>query len=155
MLGKVLTLILLERLQAIIEPQLMEAQCGFRKGCGTIDQIWVARQVVKRAAEYCIPVLMCFAVLTKADDSVDRSALVVVPRPYGVPNQFVDIIQGLYSGTWRQVQTADGMSVSCPCYYCFMDRILREVTQTSASGCVQDELYTADLTLTAETRREL
>ena len=30
--GKVLTLILLERLQAIIEPQLMEMQCGFRKG---------------------------------------------------------------------------------------------------------------------------
>ena len=60
----------------------------------------------------------------------------------------------------------------------FMDRILREVTETlggshhieyatggglfllyrdkmSASSCVQDELYTDDLTLIAETRREL
>ena len=43
--GKVLALILLERLQTIIEPQLMEAQCGFQKGHGTVDQIWVVRQV--------------------------------------------------------------------------------------------------------------
>ena len=28
---KVLALVLLERLQTIIDPQLMEAQCGFRK----------------------------------------------------------------------------------------------------------------------------
>ena len=69
--GKVLTLILLERLQAIIEPQLMEAQCGFREGRGTVDQIWVTRQVVERAAEYHTPVLMCFVDLTKAYDSVD------------------------------------------------------------------------------------
>ena len=61
---------------------------------------------------------------------------------------------------------------------CFIDRILREVTKTlrggihieyatgdsffpsyrdkmSASSCVQDALYTDDLTLIAETRREL
>ena len=37
--SKVLALILLERLQAIIEPKLLEAQCGFRKGHGTVDQI--------------------------------------------------------------------------------------------------------------------
>ena len=37
--GKILSLILLDRLQAIIEPQLLESQCGFRKGRGTTDQI--------------------------------------------------------------------------------------------------------------------
>ena len=41
--GKVLALILLERLQTINDPQLMEAQCGFRKGCRTVDQLWVVR----------------------------------------------------------------------------------------------------------------
>ena len=55
--GKVLTLILLEKLQTIIEPQLMEAQCGFREGRGKVDQIWVTRQVVERAAEYHTPVI--------------------------------------------------------------------------------------------------
>ena len=38
--GKVLSLVLLDRLETIIDPQLMEAQCGFRKGRGTVDQIW-------------------------------------------------------------------------------------------------------------------
>ena len=53
---------------------MIEAQCGFRKGRGTIDQIWVARQVAERAAEYCTPVLMCFVDLTKVYDSVDHNA---------------------------------------------------------------------------------
>ena len=189
--GKVLTLILLERLQDIIEPQLMEAQCGFREGRGTIDQIWVARQVVERAAEHRTPLMMCFVDLTKAYDSVDRSALMAVLKSYGVPWQLVDIIQGLYSGTWCQVRTTDGMSeafevrsgvrqgcvLSPLLFNCFMDRILREMTETlggglhidyaiggglflsyrdktSASSCVQDLLYADDVTLIAETRRE-
>ena len=50
---KVLALILLERLQAIIYPQLMEAQCGFRRGRGTT------------------PVFQCFVDLTKGCDSVN------------------------------------------------------------------------------------
>ena len=50
--GKVLALILLKRLQTIIEPQLLEAQCGFRKGRGTVDQIWVVWQVAERTKEY-------------------------------------------------------------------------------------------------------
>ena len=35
--GKVLSLILLERLQTIINPQLLDCQCGFRKGQGIVD----------------------------------------------------------------------------------------------------------------------
>ena len=35
--GKLLSLVLLDRLETIIDPQLMEAQCGFRKGRGTVD----------------------------------------------------------------------------------------------------------------------
>ena len=69
--GKVLALILLERLQEIIEPQLMEAQCGFRKGRAKVDQIWVTRQTVERAAEYHTPICFSFVDLTKANDSVN------------------------------------------------------------------------------------
>ena len=58
--GKVLSLILLERLQVIIDSQLMEAQCGVRKGRGTVDQIWVVRQIVERTTEYRIPLFLCF-----------------------------------------------------------------------------------------------
>ena len=52
--SKVMSLVLLEQLQSIIKPQLMQAQCGFRQGCSTVDQIWVFRQVIEKATEYTI-----------------------------------------------------------------------------------------------------
>ena len=108
--GKVLSLILHSRLQAIIEPQLLEAQCGFRKGRGTIDQIWVMRQIIERAAEYNTHVHLCFIDLTKAHDSVNRDALIAVLRNYKVPNHLVDIISAMYTNTWCQVRTTEGTS---------------------------------------------
>ena len=108
--GKVLALILLERLQAIIDPQLMEAQCGFRRGRGTVDQIWVMRQVVEKATEYKTPVFLCFVHLTKAYDSVNRQAMAAVLREYGVPHQLVKIIEELHSETWCQVRAAGDTS---------------------------------------------
>ena len=69
--GKVLALILLDRLQTIIDPQLMEAQYRFRKGRGTVDQLWVVRQVVERATEYRNPLYLCFVDLTKVYDSIN------------------------------------------------------------------------------------
>ena len=49
--GKLLSLVLLERLETIIDPQLMEAQCDFPKRQGTVDQIWATRQIIERATE--------------------------------------------------------------------------------------------------------
>ena len=98
-LGKVLALVLLERLHTIIDPQLMEAQCGFRKGCGTVNQLWVVRQVVERATEYRNPLYLCFVDLTKAYNSVNRQAMTAILKKYGVPKQLVEIIKELYTGT--------------------------------------------------------
>ena len=108
--GKVLALILLDRLQAILEPQLMEAQCGFRKGRGTVDQLWVVRQVVERATEYRTPLYLCFVDLTKAYNSVNRQAMTAVLKEYGVPQQLVEIIGDLHTETHCQVRTAGGTS---------------------------------------------
>ena len=69
-------------MQIVIEPQLSETQRGFRKGRGTVDQIWVTRQVMEKAVEYRIPVHLCFIDLTKAYDSVDRAAMVAILRSY-------------------------------------------------------------------------
>ena len=63
----------------------MEAQCGFRKGCSTVDQIWVMSQVVEKATEYKTLVLLCFIDLTKAYDPVNRQVMVAILREYGVP----------------------------------------------------------------------
>ena len=73
----------------------MESQCGFRKGRGTVDQSWVARQIIERATEHQTPVHLGFVDLTKAYDLVDRSALFAMLRHYRVPQQLIDIIKEL------------------------------------------------------------
>ena len=146
--SKVMSLVLLERLQSIIEPQLMEAQCGFRQGRSTVNRIWVVRQVIEKATEYRTPVHLSFVDLTKAYDSVDRTALAAVLRSYGVLHQLVDIIQELHTDTRCHVRTADGVSddfqvksgvrqgcvLSPLLFNCFMDRILREATEMMDGG---------------------
>ena len=143
--GKVLTLILLQRLQAIIEPQLLEAQCGFRKGRGTVDQIWVVRQTVERAAEYRKPLFLCFVDLTKAYDLVIHQAMAAILKEYGVPHQQVAIIEELHSETWCQVRfvgdtserfelTTGGCVLSPLLFNCFLDKILREALTTLNGG---------------------
>ena len=105
--GKVLALILLERLQPIIDPQL-EAQCGFRKRRGTVDQLWVVLQVAERATEYRTPLLFCSVDLTKAYDSVNWQTLIAILNQYRVPQQLA--VEELHTGTRCQVRTAGGMS---------------------------------------------
>ena len=99
--GKVLALVLLERMQVIVEPQLLEAQCGFRKGRSTVYQIWLTQQVVERAAEYYTSMYLCFVNLIKAYDYVDCAALLTVLRSFGVPNQLVNYSRGAL--LWHQV----------------------------------------------------
>ena len=146
--GKVLALILLERMQVIVEPQLMEAQCGFRKGRSTADQIWLTRQVVEKATEYHTSVYFCFVDLIKAYDSVDRAALIAVLRSYGVPNQLVNLVGELYTETKCCVRTAEGTSeafevktgvrqgciLSPLLFNCFLDRIVKGAMSVLGGG---------------------
>ena len=160
--GKVLSLILLERLQAIIDPQLLESQCGFRKGRGTIDQIWLTRQIVERAAEYGTAAHLCYVDLTKAYDSVDRNALIAILKSYRVPCHLIDIIKEMYTDTWCLVKTAEGSSeefrvesgvrqgcvLSPLLFNCFMDKILRETLEATPGGWSIDYTTTKGLFLT-------
>ncbi len=50
--GKVLARIIQEQLQVIAERILPESQCGFRKGRGCCDMIFVARQLLEKSREH-------------------------------------------------------------------------------------------------------
>ena len=160
--GKVLTLILLQRLHAIIDPQLLEAQCGFRKGRGTADQIWVVRQTVERATEYRILLFLCFVDLTKAYDSVNRQSMAAILKEYGVPHQLIAIIEELHFETWCKVRFAgdtseifevttgvrQGCVLSPLIFICFLDKILREAKTTLNGGLKIDYTMTEGVFLT-------
>ena len=86
--------------------------------------------------------------LTKAYDSVDRSALIAILKQYRVPQQQIDIIKELYFGTWCCVRTAEaaledfevktgvrqGCVLSPLLFNCFMDRIVREAMEMTGGG---------------------
>ena len=84
---------------------------------------------------------LCFVDLIKEYDLVDRAALIAVLRSYGIPNQLVNLVGELYTGTKCCVRTAEGTSeafeaktgvrqgclLSSLLFNCFLDRIVKEV----------------------------
>jgi hypothetical protein len=160
--GKVLCLVLLDRLQAIINPQLLESQCGFRPGRGTVDQIWSARQIVERSIEYESSAYLGFVDLTKAYDSVDRSALLSVLSHYGVPRHLIDMVRELYTGTYCRVRTSEGVSdvfevksgmrqgcvLSPLLFNAYTDKIVRDATAAYEGGLQVEYTTSGGLFLT-------
>ncbi len=102
--GKVLTRIIADRIQKGYNDQMMEAQCGFRGGRSTTDQMFTLRQVVERRREYGLRSYVAFVDLKKAYDSVPRKLLFKVLRAEGIPEVMVRILESLYSRTTGRVR---------------------------------------------------
>ena len=88
--GKILANVLLGWLRPVIEPSLLEQQCGFRPQRETIDQIWVLRQVIEKAVEHRSNLHICFVDLSKAFDSVPRHALTNILKYSGIEDKGLD-----------------------------------------------------------------
>ena len=74
--GKVLARILLNRLiPSIIEDFTPESQCSFRANRGTIDMIFVLRQIQEKCRGQNMGLLIAFIDLTKAFDTVSKDSL--------------------------------------------------------------------------------
>ena len=73
--SKIFSRIILNRIQQLIDRQLLEAQSGFRAQRSTIDQIFTLKLAMEKRREYNKPLFMCFIDITKAYDSVNRDLL--------------------------------------------------------------------------------
>ena len=102
--GKVFTHLLLERVNAIVESQLSEAQAGFRRGRGCADQIFTIRKVIEQATALKIPVYTCYVDLRAAYDSVPREKLWNVCKQYWMHSKLCKLLQALYSDTKSAVR---------------------------------------------------
>ena len=78
--GKVLARVLLNRLQKHPEEGLLpESQCGFRKGKGTVDIIFAARQLQEKCSEQNLDVYTTWKIMSK----------------FGCPDNFHDGMQAI------------------------------------------------------------
>ena len=90
--GKIFARIILNRLIAVSEANLPEAQCGFRPGRSTVDMIFTVRQVQEKCLEQNLDLYSVFIDLTKAFVTVNRETLWDVLTRYGCPPKFIQII---------------------------------------------------------------
>ena len=90
---KIFARIILNRLIAVFEANLPEAQCGFRPGRSTVDMIFTVRQVQEKCLEQNLDLYSVFIDLTKAFDTVNREALWDVLARFDCSPKFIQIIR--------------------------------------------------------------
>ena len=102
--GKILARLMLNRLINHLEQDLLpESQCGFRKGRGTVDMIFAARQLQEKCQEQNKALYSTFVDLTKAFDTVSRDGLWKVMAKFGCPAGFIAIVRQFHEGMMARV----------------------------------------------------
>ena len=102
--GKVLTKIMLKRLIAHVSKNILpETQCGFRSNKGTVDKMFVARQIQEKGREQNRPIYMAF-------DTINREVLWQLLELYGCPAKFVSILRQYHEGMETRVAVGGGES---------------------------------------------
>jgi len=82
--------VLQQRLKRYVEEEMSEEQTGFRKGRGTMEQIFVIRQLSENRTLY-----NNFIDFKHAVDSMWQEGLWRIMRHYGVPEELVVLIEDI------------------------------------------------------------
>lgn len=111
---KIYAEILRERLEGeIIRKKLLpESQGGFRKGRGTMDNIFILNHVVQREKCKGEKVYALFVDLKAAFDNVDRNKLWRILKDKGIEEQLISRIRSLYKETRVAIRTKEGTTDS-------------------------------------------
>ena len=97
--GKVFSKIILNRMKLKTEEAMKNRQFGFRQGRGTVDAIFIVRQIIEKAREQQVPLHFNFIDFKSAFDTVWRKALWRMMIAIGVDKKIVNIIEALYKDT--------------------------------------------------------
>ena len=141
--SKIFSRIILNRIQGLLDKQLMEEQAGFRSNRSTIDQIFVLKMIMEKSRNVNNPLHMCFIDIMKAYDSVDRNLLWQICRHYGLTDKVVRMLKLLYKDTKAQVRVngelSDSFAIksgvqqggipSCIQFNVLFDFIMRRITE--------------------------
>lgn len=114
--SKIFSRIILNRIQTLIDNQLLEIQAGFRSNRSTMDQIFILKMTMERRKEFNKPLHMCFIDITKAYDSVNRELLWKVCLSYGISKKLVNLLKMLYKDSTAKVrlngELSDGFQIN-------------------------------------------
>ena len=94
--SKVLSWILIKRIQAGVDTSLRKEQTGFRRGRGTVDQIFILRNILEQVNKRNATLYVHFVDFEKAFDSIHRDSLWNIIRRYGIPAKLIQMVKTLY-----------------------------------------------------------
>ena len=164
--GKVFSRILLDRMKSKTEEAITENQFGFRPNRGTVDPIFIVRQIIEKAREHQVPLHFNFVDFKAAFDTVWRKALWKMMLAIGVDAKIVRIIEALYDDTecavvidgqltdWFCVKIGlrQGCLLSPTLFNIFLEFVMKELKDLNASLQLNNNLsidirYADDTTL--------
>ena len=100
--GKILLIVLLNRLKQQLEPHLSEEQAALRKDRTTVHQILTLQLIAEKAKRYRKKIYNCFIGFQKAFDTIKHKVIWAVLRSYGIKEKMVALLQKIY----EKVQSA-------------------------------------------------
>ena len=97
--GKIMAMILLDRIYEALDGRMREGQAGFRSGRSCADQIFVLRNIIEQSVEWQRQLVVNFIDFKKAFDSLHRPSMWKILRSYGLPSKIINMIKLLYEGS--------------------------------------------------------
>jgi len=110
--SKILTRIVLRRIETTVDSSLTEDQFGFRKQRGTREAILALRQVIEKQNRKSKPTIIAFVDLEKAFDNVKWKTLFQILKKSGMANSDRRIIKSLYKNERGVVRYGDSQEIA-------------------------------------------
>ena len=93
--SKVFGRVLIDRIRDGVNSKLRDEQAGFRSGRGTVEQIFILRNIIEQVVEWQATLYITFVDFEKAFDSVHRESLWKIMESYGIPCKIIHMVQML------------------------------------------------------------
>lgn len=142
--SKILTKVILNRIQSVVDERLRKEQAGFRRNKSCVDMINTLRIIIEQSAEYQTPLYLTFVDFEKAFDSLDRDAIWKALNRFRIPPKITNIIKATYENYKCRVihdgkvsepfpvikGVKQGCQISPIMFLMVLDGVLRRVTKT-------------------------
>ena len=93
--AKVLGKVIITRIRDTVDIRLRQEQAGFRRGRGTIEQIFIMRNIIEQVIERNANLYVCFVNFEKAFDSINRGILWEIMREYCIPSKLITMVKAM------------------------------------------------------------
>ena len=137
---------------------MRDEQAGFRSGRGTVEQIFILRNIIEQVVEWQATLYITFVDFEKAFDSAHRESLWKIMESYGIPCKIIHMVQMLYEDSecavldegeeseWFKVKTGvkQGDVMSGFIFLIVVDWIMRNTTAGNKTGNFTSKLEDLD-----------